>query len=171
MTKSLELDFAFIIGSLLIGSCVPSGQVDATPTPASPTSDIEEAQGVLIEYFNDLYTGEFDAAADLFGGDLEQLIDWNADINPSDPVALFDAACSRQLQCLQVRTIVAASQVDQNTFQFKLEFNNSDGSLFVLGPCCGATETEMPSVSEFDCSVEKTNGGNYKVMCLPVYVP
>lgn len=170
MIKSLELDFAFLIGSLLIGSCVSSGQVEATSTPASPTRDIEEAQEALVEYFNDLYTGDFDAAADLFGGDLSILVDSNPNVDPTNTAELLEAACTYQLRCLPIKTIVYASHVSEGLYHFKLEFSNPDGSLFVLGPCCGATETEMPPVSEFDCSVEKKSGGKYKVMCLSVYV-
>jgi hypothetical protein len=171
MTKIPKLHFVILIGSGLIGACAASGQAQATPTPASPSSDLEKARSVLIEYFDDLHTGDYDAAADLFGGDLSILIDSNPNVDPTNTAALLEAACTFQLRCLPIKAIVYASQVGESLFNFTLEFSNPDGSLFVLGPCCGATETDMPPVSEFECSVEEISQGKHMVLCLPVYVP
>jgi len=35
-----------------------------------------------------------------------------------------------------------------DSYVFQVKFNNPDGSLFILGPCCGASETGMPPVSQ-----------------------
>ncbi|MEX2029351.1 MAG: hypothetical protein WD906_00040 [Anaerolineales bacterium] len=51
-----------------------------------------------------------------------------------------------------------------------VEFVTDDGELFVLGPCCGATEAEMPPVWRFPYTV-RVVGGEYLVMEMPVYVP
>jgi hypothetical protein len=56
-------------------------------------------------------------------------------------------------------------------YVFQVEFNNPDGSLFVLGPCCGASETEMPPVSQFEYGVARNADGKFLVMELPPYVP
>jgi hypothetical protein len=40
----------------------------------------------------------------------------------------------------------------------------------VLGPCCGATEEEMPPQDEFVFKVKKING-EFKVITVPVYIP
>jgi hypothetical protein len=171
MTGKSTIFSSLLIGSLLISSCAASEVMQATLTPASPSSELDEAQAVLLAYFDDLYTGKYDAAADLFGGDLSMLVDSNPAVDPSDIAALLEAACTYQLRCLPVKAIVDARQVGESLYDFELEFSNPDGSLFVLGPCCGASETEMPPVSQFDCSVEESNEGDYRVMCLPVYVP
>lgn len=155
---------------LLSTACV-NLQTSPTHTPASPSSDIDLARAAVTQYFDDLHLRNYQAGADAFGGDLQMLIDFNADVDPNKPALLIETACSRQLQCLPLREIVYATQVNPSTFEFRITFSNPDGSLFVLGPCCGATETEMPPVSEFPCNVIKTPDGRFKVMCLPVYVP
>lgn len=45
-----------------------------------------------------------------------------------------------------------------------------DGTLFVQGPCCGATETEEPPQSQFTFTVKKADN-RFLVEELPVYVP
>jgi hypothetical protein len=55
-------------------------------------------------------------------------------------------------------------------FRFTIEFQNEDGTVFILGPCCGATEEEMPPRSNFDYPVTLREG-KYQVMELPVFVP
>jgi hypothetical protein len=159
------------IAIVLLTAC--SGQIALNPThtPSSPSKDIDLAREILIAYFDDLYIGNYTDAVERYGGGLSQLSEWNPDLNSHDTTALLQAACERQLQCLPVRQITYATQTDPSTFKFILEFSNADGTLFVLGPCCGETETEVPPVSQFPCTVVKSQGGNFQVMCLPVYVP
>jgi hypothetical protein len=70
-----------------------------------------------------------------------------------------------------VGEVVSQQPLSANVLKFKVHFRNPDGTLFVLGPCCGASETEMPPVSEFECDVARTSSGEFKVLCLPPYVP
>ncbi len=159
-------------GVLLMGACSGAySPVEVTRTPSSPAAEIENARETLISYFDELYAGDYPSAASRFGGDLGVLVDWNPDVEPDNTGALLEAACARQLRCLPIRSIVYANQIIPSIFEFQVEFSNPDGSLFTLGPCCGATETEMPPVSQFECAVEKSDGEDYAVMCLPVYVP
>jgi hypothetical protein len=60
---------------------------------------------------------------------------------------------------------------EADTYVFDVEFNNPDGSLFVRGPCCGATETEMPPESQFEYTVTKNAEGKFVVLNTPPYVP
>jgi hypothetical protein len=161
----------FLAGFLILTGCRSATGTAPTNTPASPSQDIEVATETLLTFFENLHTGNFEAGAAKYGGDFNVLTGWNPDVDASDPAALFEAACTRQLQCLPVRELILATQIDASIFNFIVEFSNPNGSLFILGPCCGATETEMPPVSQFDCSVEKFSEGDYRVMCLPVYVP
>lgn len=55
-------------------------------------------------------------------------------------------------------------------FQFEVQFEKPDGSLYVQGSCCGSSEEEMPLESEFEFVVRKI-GVKYLVMTPPVYVP
>lgn len=56
-------------------------------------------------------------------------------------------------------------------FIFTVEFANPDGSLFVLGPCCGSTMTDVPPQSRFDFLVMRVPqlGNVLLVQTLPVY--
>lgn len=162
---------ALLALALTLNACTGSSPVEPSRTPVSPSAAIEVARETLVSYFRDLHTGDYAAAAGRYGGELGALVAWNPDVDPSDPAALLEAVCTRQLQCLPVRSIASANQVDETSFEFKIEFSNPDGSLFVLGPCCGATKTEMPPISQFDCTVKKRGVQDYEVMCLPVFVP
>ena len=73
-------------------------------------------------------------------------------------------------KCLLAR-IAIFKELRGDKYVFQVEFSNPDGSLFVLGPCCGANETEMPPVSQFEYTVTKIAEGEFVVMNLPPYVP
>lgn len=130
----------------------------------------EAAQEALVDYFAALHQGQYSQAVDLYGGSYENLIAMNPQIAPDDFAALWESGCTLNgLQCLPVRSATLKEQGD-NTFVFTVEFNNPDGSRFVLGPCCGASATEMPPVEQFTYQVVKKDG-KYLVLDLPVYVP
>ncbi|HNQ95648.1 MAG TPA: hypothetical protein PKK96_11465 [Anaerolineales bacterium] len=152
---------------LFFASCAPR----TTPAPTSLPFTASDAQTLLIQFF-DLLNAKQYAKADLFyGGGYEQLRVFNASADPEDHAALWSWACENAgLQCLTVRTATLKNS-DSDTFAFLVEFNNPDGSLFVLGPCCGADETEMPPVSQFEYRVARDSDGQLKVMDLPPYTP
>jgi hypothetical protein len=52
--------------------------------------------------------------------------------------------------------------IAKDGFEFVVEFVWIDGTLFKLGPCCGATEAEMPPVWQFPFMVRKIDG-SFKV--------
>lgn len=158
----------FLLTIFLIG-CI--AQPVNTPEPTSLPSTAGEAQQILVEFFSLLNSREYDEAVPLYGGSYEQLQIFNPEIDSADPVALWEWVCeSRILQCLQVRTATLMN-LQGNTYVFRVEFNNPNGGLFVLGPCCGANETEMPPVSQFEYPVARTTEGKFVVMELPPYVP
>lgn len=137
-----------------------------TPTSASSNT----AAQTLVAFFDLLNKSRYAEADALYGGDYETLMYWNPDLNPSDHAVLWEHGCRiNGLQCLTVRS-AALKDHHNDTYIFLVEFNRPDGSLFVRGPCCGATETEMPSQSVFPFTVGLVNG-NYKVITMPVYVP
>jgi hypothetical protein len=69
-----------------------------------------------------------------------------------------------------VANIVEAEKVSQVEYSFLIEFVWIDGTLFKLGPCCGATEAEMLPVWQFPYTVMKIDG-QFKVMEEPVLMP
>lgn len=130
-----------------------------------------EAYDVLVSFLTLLHTKNYADAAPLYGGDYEQLSVFNPQIDPADKVALWTAVCdNQQLQCLAVRS-ATFKNLSGDSYIFQVEFSNPDGSLFVLGPCCGASETEMPPVSKFEYTVSRNAEHRYVVMNPPPYVP
>jgi hypothetical protein len=139
---------------------------------ASPEPPAEQAaRDALISFFSLLSVGQYAEAAELYGGEYGTLTGWNPDLDPSDHFGLWERGCTMNgLQCLAVYGIVATERIDEASYRFTLQFENPDGSLFVRGPCCGATEEELPSQSEFVFTVVSQNEG-FAVQELPVYVP
>lgn len=143
----------------LLAACAPMAQ------------DGEQAGQALDDFFTALNSADYSTADALYGDTYEVLTGYNPDVDPGDHAALWERGCTQNgLQCLTMRTATLKEHRD-GEFIFTVEFNNPDESLFVLGPCCGATETEMPPVSQFEYRVVKSAEGHYLVMDLPVYVP
>src|SRR6185436_20573902 len=107
----------------------------------------------------------------LYGGSYEELQNNNPNVDPSDHAKLLENACEiNGHNCLPARTAIF-KELQGDTYVFQVEFSNPDGSLFVLGPCCGADETEMPPVSQFEYHVARPADGTFRVMELPPYTP
>ena len=165
--KKIHIIFLTI---LLVG-CAPQATGMPQATPTSLPSTMGEAQDVLVNFLTLLHTKKYADAEALYGGEYEQLQVFNTEIDPNDHVALWAWACDNQLlQCLEVRTVTFQRLVG-DSYVFQVEFSNLDGSLFVLGPCCGANETEMPPVSQFEYTVSRNADHRYVVMNTPPYVP
>lgn len=168
MKRSVRF-FGLTFTGLILAAC-------AAPTPvAELPSDLEQAQQTLIDFFSLLKNGEYEEAVELFADDAEtQFYETaqqnNSDVDPNDQAALMEAACTFQLRCMEILKVVSGERVSETEFVFMVELANPDGTLFVLGPCCGADETEMPPVSQFEYRVEKA-GSEFLVHGSPVYVP
>ena len=141
------------------------------PPPTTLPSTMAEAHDVLLNFLTLLHTGKYAEAVPLYGGDYEALQVFNPGISPDDKAALWTWACdNRLLQCLEVRS-ATFKNLSGDSYVFQVEFSNPDGSLFVLGPCCGANETEMPPISQFEYTVSRNTEHRYVVMNPPPYVP
>ena len=163
--SSILLSIFFLI------SCASQPLSTTEPTPTSLPSTAGEAHEALIAFFSSLSAKNYTEAIPLYGGSYETLQGWNPDLDPSDYTTLWTKACEQNgLQCLQVRT-ATFEKLQGDTYVFQVEFSNPDGSLFVRGPCCGANETEMPPVSQFEYKVTRNSNGKFVVMDLPPYVP
>lgn len=147
------------------------GQVDgAGRVTEHAAGGVDAARQALNTFFALLNAGRYGEAVAYYGGPYDMLQVWNPDIARDDYAALFQAGCTANgLRCLPVRNVVREQQTAAGEYQFVVEFAYG-GSLFVRGPCCGATETEMPSQSQFTYTV-KVADGRCLVQELPVYVP
>lgn len=141
------------------------------PTQVVSMEQQDEAHRVLGEYLGALANGDYERGDALYGGSFEPL--WALTIfrlDPSDRLAIWRSICGGGfLQCLPVRDI-ALQEATSTAFHYKVSFSNRDGSLFVVGPCCGGNATEHPPVSLFEYEVIQS-GDNMLVVGLPPYVP
>jgi hypothetical protein len=165
---------------LLLSACTAPQATQPYATAAAPANTVEptslpstmqETHDVLVNFLTLLHTKQYADAVPLYGGEYEPLQLSNPEIDPTDHVALWTWACDHQLlQCLEVRS-ATFKELRGDSYVFQVEFNNPDGSLFVLGPCCGANETEMPPVSQFEYTVSRNAENRYVDMNTPPYVP
>ena len=136
-----------------------------------PGQELKLAEEAAIEFFQLLSQGQYVEADLLYGSDYTALISMNPDIPPDDHTAMWKNGCELNgLQCLPILRVVKSEKFSLNEFFLTIEFKNADGSVFVLGPCCGASEQEMPPVSQFPVDIIERDG-RYYITSLPVFVP
>ena len=135
---------------------------------AEAGAEVDEAQQVLQDYLMALNSGDYILAAKLYSGDISVLQSWNPDIRDDLPALLERACIQNGLQCLVPRRITYRAPDSDGGYNFYVEFNNNDQTLFQQGPCCG--ETNGAPVSMFPFLVEKS-GSNLLITDLPPYVP
>jgi hypothetical protein len=162
----------WIILALLISACGGCGI--QSEVPGESLSDEEAARRALISFFDHLHKGEYAAAADLYVGPTQHMIDHNPTLDPTDHVALWEAACLQNgAMCLSVHSaeLQQVPEVVEGEFVFLVEFSEQDGSLFELGPCCGADPEELPPTTAFTFRVRKSAEYLFQVLTPPVYGP
>jgi len=145
-----------------------------TPTDQTETASegLEKARNALTTFFELLHQRKYEEAAELYGGDYQVLQGWNPSLDPQDYRSLLANGCEiNGLQCLQVKRIMDEKVVSVAEYHFTVEFMKQDGSLFMRGPCCGASATDDPPESQFTYTVIKNCAGEFLVRELPVYVP
>ncbi len=135
-----------------------------------PLANARDAENALRTYFALLNESRYTEAVMYYGGDWATLRDWNPDVPTDDYATLLQRACEfNGLVCIKVGKILGVERIPDG-FRFRVEFVWDDGSTFVLGPCCGADESEMPPQQEFAYTVIGTDN-RFLIQELPVYVP
>jgi hypothetical protein len=158
-------------------SARPGQEIDipaqaSTAEPGQNPSREVEARSAVVDFYDNLNQGAYDQAAGLYGGSYEVLQGYNPGIDPGDRASLLEAGCKfNGLMCLRVLDLTLIHADEPREFIFSVVFANPDGSQFVLGPCCGATEEEMPPVTLFNVHVTCEQDGACRVLDLPPYVP
>ena len=145
----------------------------ATRSPGiAENTDEQLAQQTLVAFLDNLYKANYNAAAQSYGGTYEIMIEHNPGIDTSDHAALLKNACKiNGAQCLGVSKVDLDQKISETEYAFKVQFLNSNGSVFVRGPCCGANETDSPSEYTFIFRVIKNTEGKFLVMDMPPYLP
>lgn len=162
----------FLLLMSLLSACTPSTMETLVPLPNQTPPPESEAKLDIINFFVYLNHGKYDQAAALYGGSYEVPQGWNPDLDPDDKTGLLQRGCEQNgLQCMQLYSYELVDQSSTDLFVFNVTFRNPDGSQFVLGPCCGADETVMPPVREFQIRVQCSEEYPCKILDLPPYVP
>ena len=141
-----------------------------SPLAQPRAGDLEKARDTLIAYFSALNNRRYNEAVGYYGGSYETMRPYNPALPPTDYAGLFEHMCRGLLECLKIRRVVSQEAVVARGFSFVVEFSNPDGSLFRHGPCCGATEEEQPTRTQFPYVVTKIDN-RFLVQGLPLYVP
>lgn len=129
------------------------------------------ASEAFIRYFDLLNAKQYAEALPYHGSGFELLQTWNPDIDPNDQIDLLRHGCEfNGWNCLRVKSIMEQERLGPETYLAIVQFQNEDGTLFKRGPCCGATEEEMPTQTNFEYIVKQT-GDVFQVMTEPVYTP
>ncbi len=154
-----KLIISFLILAVLLTGCAKS------------VCDSDQASRVLVSFFDYLSSGDYTAAAALYGGNYETLQSVNPDIDPNDYASLWNNGCQvNGFKCLPIRTINFRGVTMAGDYLFAVEFDNPDNTLFVRGPCCGENSSS-PLISQFEFRLEEVSDGQYRVLDMPVYVP
>lgn len=146
-------------------SCVPGAPAAETNT------DLQQARLVLEAYLKALAEEDYTTASNIYAGGTDFLQQANPELDPQDTPQLLRNGCRiNGLQCLPLRAIGEGQQLAPDLYVYDVQFNTRAGNLFERGPCCGASEAEMPTQSIFTFKVQKQDQA-YKVLDLPPYVP
>ena len=142
-------------------------QLTALQAIEPATSDEEQARNSLINFFGYLSQRNYDAAAALFEG---QVDDYLRDPLPNESIQAYWEYLCAYLWCLPVAEITEVEMVSEGEYLFFVVFVNFDGTRFEIGACCGGDPAATPPVWQFAYPVQKIDG-IWKVMRAPLFTP
>lgn len=132
---------------------------------------VQLARKALVNYFNLLNNKQYSEAIKYHGSGYDYLRSWNPSLAKDDYAGLLKSGCEiNGLRCLKIKNVLEEQQNSSVEFKFTVQFANDDGTLFKRGPCCGATEKQMPTQTDFEYIV-KLIDGHYVVATQPIYAP
>ena len=172
MKRDSRLLLALVGLMLLAVGCQPSPQLIVEAIDDAQAEEAARAQEALVTFFDKLAAGRYGEAVTYYGGGYEMLREWNPNITSNDYPTLWRNGCSiNGLNCLATRSVTAGGITSNEEYLFSVDFSTREGERFVLGPCCGVTETEQPPRTFFDIRVVRVEDGRYRVIDLPPYMP
>lgn len=134
--------------------------------------ETKAAQQVLVDFFDLARRNKFDEASEfiqLNSDEWEVLASFSDGADTNDRVRLLEDYCSATGTCMRIK-VLSSERLDNEVYRFVIQFMTAGGTLFELGPCCGAEDEELPSQKEFEYDVKKV-GGSFKVITPPLYRP
>lgn len=172
MKKSLLVSVILILTLGLSGCINSSNRIIDDAGDGEIVQDEKRAEEALLSVFAYLNDQNYDSASQLLELEdetWEWLASFSLEEERSDKAKVLETYCEATGTCLKARIIETADE-GAGVYNSVVQFENNDGSVFILGPCCGATEEEMPPQDKFSFKTIKING-TYKVATPPLYVP
>lgn len=130
--------------------------------------EAQVAKETLERFFNKLHDEKYNDAVCLFEPIEEDWREWSelSEDKKADELRFTYRSVGIPIK----PKVLEVWNVDSGVYRFEVQFITDSGTIYVQGPCCGATEEMTPSQSEFIFFVRKTTAG-YKVGTFPVYRP
>lgn len=163
----VRLGFSVELPPEIAPPIVISPQLSPLQTNPSPETGEEQARNALIYFFSHLSSGNFEAAAALFGGEME---DYLRSKSPDETIAEYWQYVCSFLWCLPVAEITEVEKVSEGKYVFYAVFVHPGGVRFEIGACCGGDPAATPPVWQYAYPVEKV-AGEWKVMRAPLFTP
>ncbi len=114
-----------------------AGEIVACDVENAAT-DEGAARETLLAFFSYLHEGRYVEAAELYGGSYDTPVEFNPVLEPAERAALLRNACTvNGFACMRPATVTLHDSNDDFVYQFLVEFEENDGSLFAVLPCCG----------------------------------
>ena len=175
MKKYLLIAVFLFIGIAFFGYNNFSSNENGADKTGSEQDELMRAEETLVSFFAYLSNQDFEKALSLFelsddpANSWEGLEIFSLPEDRNDKTKVLKNYCQATGTCLKARVIETKKEYN-DTYNLVVQFQNADDSVFVLGPCCGATEEEMPPQDKFNFKVKKINNV-FKVATAPIYVP
>jgi len=160
-----------VIFSIIITSGIIACLFFIANNQLNQPTNIILAQTALINYFDLLNNKQYSQAIIYHGSGYAGLREWNPDLPGDNYLALLKLGCEQNgWRCLKIKKVLTSEQFSPNEFSFIVQFQNNDGGLFKLGPCCGEDKNSQLAQTDFEYTVKKI-GGKFSVETPPVYGP
>jgi hypothetical protein len=164
----VRLGFPKVLPPILEGPILTPTPLTALLPVNSAMTDEQQARNVLLTFFADLSSGNYEQAATRYSG---EKIEYARELMPGETMGEYwEYICTTVLWCIPVTDITATEQVSEGDFIFHVVFMQPDGRRFEIGACCGGDPAAYPPIWQFEYPVKKIDG-LWKVMRGPLFTP
>jgi WD40 repeat protein len=136
-----------------------------------PVKEMDPARLFLLEYLDKLTNGNYsEAAKDLKFSEDALFTEWITGrlpgVDPKDKEAVLEALCTdERFPCQKVLNVTYGAQSLPDTFLFRVQFANPDGTPVFWPPCEDTPKDKYCDFrTEFDFSVQMQPDGTYKIL-------
>jgi WD40 repeat protein len=136
-----------------------------------PVEEKNSAQNFLLDHLDKLSNGNYaEAANDLKYSDESMISDWLSSrlpgVDPENKTAVLEALCTdERFPCQKILNVTHEAQTLPDTFLFRVQFANPDGTPVVWPPCKDLPKDKYCDFrTEFDYTVQAQPDGSLKIL-------